>query len=70
MLTLLNFKQLSIHYLGSSKTNNLTLIDFQTNGEAILTSINPIDDHVREKFNFFYRTADHYEVCFGSFGVS
>ena len=60
---------LSVHYLKSFGGGNFTLIKLQASFENIISNISPTDGLVREKFEYFYRNSDHYEVCVGNFGV-
>lgn len=41
----------------------------QTNFDDVISRIIPTDDLVREKFEYFYRNSDHYDVCLENFEV-
>ena len=55
--------KLSIKYLKSSSSANFTQVYLASNAETVISSIRPTDALIREKFRFFYRNADHFEIC-------
>ena len=46
------------------RTENFTIAKLKADAKNIISSIRSTDQIVRDKFSFFYRNADHYEICF------